>query len=167
MPESLLLIKNNLAIPGFCLLIDNLDALLYRSRHETVASGRFNTILEKIRRMAELKEVVEDENKIDTVIAEDIVFRGSLKFKNSLKIKGSLEGKIETEGQLIVGREAKVSADVRTGEFNNSGVFNGKIKATKKIELFKKSKTYGDVITPELNIESGSIFNGTCIMEEK
>ena len=36
--------------------------------------------------MAEIKEIVEDENKIDTVIAEDIEFRGTLKFKSSLKI---------------------------------------------------------------------------------
>ncbi|OHD68558.1 MAG: hypothetical protein A2W19_12260 [Spirochaetes bacterium RBG_16_49_21] len=117
--------------------------------------------------MAEPKEVVEDENKIDTVIADDISFKGSLNFKNSLKIKGSFEGKIETDGQLIIGREAKVSADVRASEVSNSGVFNGKIKATKKIELFKKSKTYADLVAPELDIESGSIFNGTCIMEEK
>ena len=117
--------------------------------------------------MAEPKEIVEDENKIDTVVADDIVFKGSLKFKNSLKIKGSFEGKIETDGQLIVGREAKVSADVKASEVTNSGVFNGKIKATKKIELFRKSNTSGELISPELNIEFGSIFNGTCIMEEK
>ncbi len=66
-----------------------------------------------------------------------------------------------------MGREAKVSADVRASEVNVSGVFSGKIKASKKIELFKKSKTSGDLVTPELNIESGSVFNGTCIMEDK
>jgi cytoskeletal protein CcmA (bactofilin family) len=116
--------------------------------------------------MAEPKEFVEDENKIDTVIADDISFKGILKFKNTLKIKGACEGKIETEGQLIIGREAKVSADVRAGEVSNSGVFNGKIKAAKKIELLKKSKTSADLVTPELTIETGSVFNGTCIMEE-
>jgi len=116
--------------------------------------------------MTEPKDLVEDENSIDTVIAEDISFKGKLKFKNNLKIKGSFEGKIETDGQLIIGREAKVSADVMAGEVNNSGIFNGKIKASRKIELFKKSKTYADLVTPELTIESGSVFNGTCIMEE-
>ncbi len=119
------------------------------------------------RTMTDPKETLEDENKIDTVIADDIAFKGSLKFKNSLKIKGSFEGRIETDGQLIVGREAKVSADVKATEVNISGVFSGKIKALKKIELFKKSKTTGDIVAPELTIESGSIFNGTCIMEDK
>ena len=35
--------------------------------------------------MTENNEIVEDENKIDTVIADDIEFRGKVIFKNSLK----------------------------------------------------------------------------------
>ena len=117
--------------------------------------------------MAEIKEMVEDENKIDTVIADDIVFRGNLIFKTSLKIKGNFEGRIESDGQLIIGREAKVSADVKAAEVNISGQFNGKIRATKKIELLKKSRTAADLIAPEVSIEPGAIFNGTCTMEDK
>ncbi|MCU0847111.1 MAG: polymer-forming cytoskeletal protein [Spirochaetes bacterium] len=117
--------------------------------------------------MSEIKEIVEDENKIETVIADDIGFRGTLTFKNSLKIKGTFEGKIETDGHLIIGREAVVSADITAGEVSVSGIVNGRIKALQKIDLYKKSKTSGDVIAPDLSIESGAIFNGTCIMEDK
>jgi cytoskeletal protein CcmA (bactofilin family) len=117
--------------------------------------------------MSDPKELVEDENKIDTVIADDITFRGSLVFKNSLKIKGAFEGKIDTDGQLIIGREAKVSADVKAGEVDISGQFNGKIRASRKIELLKKSRTGGDIVAPDVTMESGSVFNGTCIMEDK
>jgi len=117
--------------------------------------------------MADIKEIVEDENKIDTVIADDITFRGTLRFKNSLKIKGLFEGKIETEGSLIIGREATVSADIEANEVSVSGSLNGKIRAKQKIELFKKSRINADIVTPDLHIEPGSIFNGTCIMEEK
>jgi len=115
--------------------------------------------------MSEIKEIVEDENKIDTVIAEDIDFRGTLKFKNSLKIKGKFEGKIISDGQLIIGRESVASADINASIVSISGTVNGKIKAGKKIELFKKSKTSADIIAPEIVMESGAIFNGTCIME--
>ena len=113
------------------------------------------------------KEIVEDENKIDTVIADDIVFKGTLKFKNSLKIKGHMEGKIETEGHLIIGREAVVSAEINAKTMTVNGEVNGKIKASQRVELLKKSITRGDIITPDLSIESGSVFNGTCFMEEK
>mgnify|MGYP001227096756 CR=1 FL=1 len=117
--------------------------------------------------MTEKKEIVEDENKIDTVIADDITFRGSLKFKNSLKIKGIFEGKIDTDGHLIIGREATVSADIKAKFVSISGDVNGKIRSSGNIEMFKKSRVSGDIMTPELYMEEGSIFNGTCIMEEK
>ncbi len=117
--------------------------------------------------MDDIKEIVEDENKISTVIADDIEFRGRLVFKNSLKIKGLFEGKIETKGQLIIGQEATVSADIKANVVSVNGTVNGKIKAVQRIELFSKSTTNCDIISPELYIERGSLFNGTCIMTEK
>lgn len=117
--------------------------------------------------MADIKEKIEDENKIDTVIAEDIHFKGTLKFKNSLKVKGNFEGKVETDGQFIIGREAIVSADIKANVVSTSGTVNGKINAKQKVELFKNSKFSGDIISPDFQMESGSKFNGTCIMDSK
>lgn len=114
--------------------------------------------------MADIKEIVEDENKIGTVIAEDIEFKGKLIFKDSLKIKGHFEGTIQSEGHLIIGRESKVSANIEAGIVSINGSANGKFKANKRIELNQKSKTNGDLITSDLLVEQGSIFNGTCIM---
>lgn len=114
--------------------------------------------------MADIKEVVEDENKIGTVIADDIEFKGKLIFKDSLKIRGSFEGKIETDGHLIIGQEAVVSADVKARVISVNGTISGKLKADERIELFSRSRTMGDLITPDLYIERNSVFNGTCIM---
>ena len=113
------------------------------------------------------REIIEDENKIETVIADDILFRGTIKFKSSLKIKGRMEGRIEADGHLIIGQEAVVSADINSRVVTVNGELNGKIKASQKVELMKKSITRGDIITPDISIESGSILNGTCLMEEK
>ena len=116
---------------------------------------------------ADNKEIVEDENKIDTVMADDIEFRGKIIFKTSLKIKGLFEGKIETDGNLIIGQEATVNADIKTGVASINGVVSGSIKASKYIELYNKSKTNCDLITPNIFIEKGSLFNGTCIMHNE
>jgi cytoskeletal protein CcmA (bactofilin family) len=116
-------------------------------------------------KMSEIKEIVEDENKIDTVIAEDIEFRGTLKFRNSLKIKGKFEGKIISDGHLVIGRESVLSADINAAIVSVSGTVNGKIRAGKKIEFFKKSRINADIIAPEIVMDSGSVFNGTCIMD--
>lgn len=117
--------------------------------------------------MAEVKDIIEDENKIDTVIADDIDLRGRLVFKHSLKIKGTFEGKIESDGHLIVGQEATVSADIKAGIVSIYGKVTGKIRADKRVELYKKSITRADLITPDISIESGSHFDGTCVMSAK
>lgn len=117
--------------------------------------------------MQEKNDIVEDENKIDTVIADDIEFRGKILFNKSLKIKGIFEGKIETDSHLIIGQEAKVSADITAGVVSVNGVVHGKIKATKYIELFNKSQTNCDLVTPNIYIEKGSLFNGTCVMSNE
>jgi cytoskeletal protein CcmA (bactofilin family) len=117
--------------------------------------------------MADITELVEDENKIHTVIGNDIKFSGTLKFKNSIKIKGNFEGRIESDGHLIIGREAEVSAEIKAGVVSINGSVNGKIKAEQKVEVYSKSKVSGDIISPDIFIESGSVFNGTCIMPDK
>ncbi len=116
--------------------------------------------------MTDNNEIVEDENKIDTVIADDIEFRGKVIFKNSLKIKGLFEGQIETDGHVIIGQEAKVSSQIKAGVVSVNGEVSGRIKANKCIELFNNSKINCDLITPSIYIEKGCLFNGTCLMKE-
>ncbi len=114
--------------------------------------------------MSTVNEIIQDENKINTVFGDDIEFKGRVVFKNSLKIKGTFEGQVESDGQLIIGQEAKVSAEIKAGVVSVYGELNGKIKASKTVELYKKSSTNGDIISPEVYIEKGSTFNGNCIM---
>ena len=111
------------------------------------------------------KVIIEDENKIDTIIGEDVEFKGALKFKNSLKIKCKFSGKIQADGLLIIGQEANVNADINAKVISVSGNLKGKIKAQQKVELLRKSVTHADIITPDIVIESGSTFNGTCLTE--
>lgn len=116
--------------------------------------------------MAETREIVEDENKIGTVIADDIRFKGTISFKDSLKIKGTFEGKIKSEGTLIVGHSATVQADINTTAASICGTVHGKIRATEKIEMFKSGTLSGDLITPDLYIEQGARLNGNCNMAD-
>ena len=46
------------------------------------------------------------DSNIDTVLGDDIVFRGKLNFKKSLKINGTFKGKIDTAEHLIIGSSA-------------------------------------------------------------
>ncbi len=105
------------------------------------------------------------QENIGTVLAEDIVFRGQLRFKDSLQINGNFEGKIETNGHLIVGESAHVRADIEAKNITVAGKLVGNIKQSDSVHLFTQSEVHGDIFTQNLTVESGSKFNGVCVMD--
>ena len=105
-----------------------------------------------------------EEKDVDTILAEDIDFSGTMKFKKSLMIKGKFDGRIDAEGHLILGPNSVVKAEIKAGVVTNYGKIVGNVEAIKKLELFKGAELNGDIKAPDLIIESGCIFNGTCSM---
>ena len=105
------------------------------------------------------------QGNVDTILGEDIDFRGKLHFKKNLKINGRFRGKIQTGGHLIVGSTAHVEADIEASQVSIEGEVQGNVIASKKIGLKKNSRMKGDLRTPDLEIESGSQFTGSCIMD--
>lgn len=101
---------------------------------------------------------------IDTIIGDDIVFKGNLRFQNNLMIKGQFKGTIESNGNLIIGETGDVNADINVGALSVNGNFRGNIDSKNKIQIGKTGKITGDIKTPVLEIESGAKFSGNCIM---
>jgi len=108
-----------------------------------------------------------DEKSITTIIAEDLEIKGTVKFKSSLMIKGVLEGEIISEGLLIVGPTAKVTATITTKNFISHGEVTGNVTASEQVVLKGTSLHNGDIATPNITIESGAVFNGSCAMQLK
>jgi len=104
------------------------------------------------------------EESIDTVIGDDISFRGSLVYSNTLKINGNFKGTIQTTGKLIVGETGSLEADIEVGVLVIEGKVKGNVNAKEKIELKKPSELIGDIKSPNLEVESGSKFLGNCSM---
>lgn len=113
------------------------------------------------------KEHIIDEKSINTVLAEDISFKGTLKFSTSLMIKGNFEGEIDATGHLVIGPKALVKAQIKAATITNYGEIIGNVEATEKLELISGAKLTGDIKTPDLYIEYGCIFNGNCSMPTK
>ena len=108
-----------------------------------------------------------NEDQIDTILAPDIQFKGKIRFVSSFMIKGNFEGEIESqEGHLIIGDKARVKANIKSRIISNKGEIIGNIEAYQRFELCKKASLKGDLITEDLYIESGSLFNGNCSMEK-
>ncbi len=102
---------------------------------------------------------------IDTILGEDISFRGKLQFKKNLQINGKFKGTISTGGHLIIGPGARVEADIEAGDVSVQGQLQGNVTAMRQIDLLKDARLRGDLRTPNLQIASGSRFSGNCIMD--
>ncbi|MBX7057178.1 MAG: polymer-forming cytoskeletal protein [Leptospirales bacterium] len=105
------------------------------------------------------------DQEIDTVLGEDINFRGKLQFKKSLQINGRFRGVIDSPGHLVVGAGAVVEADIQAGSIAVQGELRGNVNAERRIELSRSAQLTGDLRAPDLEIQSGARFTGSCIME--
>jgi cytoskeletal protein CcmA (bactofilin family) len=106
-----------------------------------------------------------EENMIDTILADDIDFTGVVSFDKPLMVKGKINGEIDAKGDFYVDEGAEVEARIKANIVSAKGKINGNIEVHAKVELFSTAVVTGDIITPEIEIESGALFNGNCIMK--
>jgi len=107
------------------------------------------------------------EESVTTILADDLEIQGTIKFKSSLMIKGVLEGEIISEGLLIAGATAKVTATITTKNLISHGEIQGDVTASEQVILKSTAIHNGNITTPNVVIESGSVFNGSCIMKKE
>ncbi len=103
-----------------------------------------------------------EETNVATVLAEDLSVKGTMHFKDSVMIKGTFEGEIRSEGMLVVGPTAIINATIRTRTLVSHGDIEGDITASEQVVLKNTAIHKGDITTPNIVIESGSMFNGSC-----
>jgi cytoskeletal protein CcmA (bactofilin family) len=115
--------------------------------------------------MADLRLRSIDESEIDTILAEDIDFDGNMNFHKPVLIKGKFSGSIHASGDLFVNSDAVVEATIEAQTVSLKGTIKGDIYAAKRLELFSASRLEGNIRTPDMIMQSGCIFNGTCTME--
>jgi cytoskeletal protein CcmA (bactofilin family) len=106
-----------------------------------------------------------DDDDYDTILSEDIDFKGNLSFEKSFLIKGKMEGGINAQGILLVDTSAEVIADITADKVIIRGSVKGNVTARRKVEVTLTGKLVGNVLAPEIQMESGCVFNGLCRME--
>jgi cytoskeletal protein CcmA (bactofilin family) len=106
-----------------------------------------------------------DESTLETVLAEDIDFDGEIHFTEPLLIKGNVKGKVTSNTDLYINAGASVEATIEARKVSIKGEVKGDVTALKRLELFSSGRVTGNVRTPDLIVQSGSVLNGTCVME--
>lgn len=104
------------------------------------------------------------DKSIRAYMGEDTSFTGTLAFQGTVRIDGKFEGEVITDDTLIVGETGDLNAEIKAGTIICKGKIKGLLIATKRIEIYSTSEVLGNIRTPSLFIEAGSIFDGNCDM---
>jgi cytoskeletal protein CcmA (bactofilin family) len=109
----------------------------------------------------------DQEDGIESILAEGVQFQGELTFSRGLRVDGIVRGKVRSEACLMVGPTGKVEAEVHIQRAMINGEFRGILRAAERVEIHKEGRVYGDLYTPCLIIEAGAVFDGKCNMTEE
>lgn len=115
--------------------------------------------------MARTEGNVSTRGEVHTILGKEAEFEGKLTFPGQTRIDGKFTGTIFTKDTLVIGETARVSAEIVAGVVIINGSVEGNIKATQSIELHTPGRVKGSLETPNLSIDKGVIFEGSCKME--
>jgi cytoskeletal protein CcmA (bactofilin family) len=111
-------------------------------------------------------KTAKESNGIDALLGQNTSFSGTLVFDGIVRIDGNFEGKIKTNDTLVIAEYGKVNAEIEAGVVKILGEFQGTIVATSKIEMYKPALVNGTLVTPNIRMEEGVVFNGTSQMSD-
>ena len=100
-----------------------------------------------------------DSMPINTIIGNDIVFKGDLHGDSVIRIEGRVEGNINLKQGIILGEKAYVEGNMESDYIILFGNIKGNIKSKENI-LKSTGNVQGDIVTDALEIEMGSRYNG-------
>lgn len=103
--------------------------------------------------------------EVHTLLGKGSEFEGKLSFEGQVRIDGKFNGQIITKDVLVVGDGARVNAEVNAGTVIIHGLVEGNIRATQLVEVHQPGRIKGNIETPNLSIDKGVMFEGTCKME--
>lgn len=117
--------------------------------------------------MTDVRGEILDDDDFDTILSPDIDFTGVLNFEKPFLIRGKVSGEISAKGLLVVDGEAVVNANINASRVVIRGLVKGNVTADEKVEVSVSGRLEGNVVAPEIFMESGCVFNGRCTMMGK
>lgn len=99
-----------------------------------------------------------------TFISDGTQITGDIKVEHDLRVEGYLKGSVQVGGVLVLGPTGKIEGDISARSATIAGQIRGNIQGHEKIVLETKSELIGDLVTREIVINEGAIFQGNCSM---
>ena len=94
------------------------------------------------------------------VIARGTIIQGNIVAEGDLFIEGTVRGDVTTKTTLIAGPSCVIEGNIVADHAEVAGQVKGTVQALGLLIIKSSSMIDGDVLTKNLNVESGSTFNG-------
>lgn len=99
-------------------------------------------------------------NARQNVIGKGTVIEGNVQAEGDLVVEGIVRGDVTTKTKLVVGTLAIIEGNILAQHAEIAGRVQGTVKALGLLVINSSGTILGDVITKDLNVESGSSFLG-------
>lgn len=109
---------------------------------------------------AEVQHVTLAQPSAQNVIGKGTVIQGNIVAEGDLFIEGTVRGDVTTKTNLIVGPTCIIEGNILADHAEVAGQVKGTVQALGLLIIKSSSMIDGDVLTKNLNVESGSTFNG-------
>lgn len=103
---------------------------------------------------------VESHGAVQNSIGKGTIIEGNIRAEGDLLIDGIVKGDVTTKTKLICGPSALIEGNILAQHAEIAGRVQGTVKALGLLVINSSGTILGDVITKDLNVESGSTFNG-------
>jgi cytoskeletal protein CcmA (bactofilin family) len=102
--------------------------------------------------------------RANSMIGQKSHFAGKFAVQGSLRIDGKFEGEALVVDKVFIGPKGKVKTNISASHVVVEGILIGNIHATSRVLLLPTSKILGDIQTPELIIQAGTVLKGRCFI---
>jgi cytoskeletal protein CcmA (bactofilin family) len=103
--------------------------------------------------------------EITALLGHGTQFEGKLHFEGRVRIDGAFRGEIQSADVLVIGEGADVEAEIDVGTLIiKGGTVRANVRARHAIELYVPAIVSGTLHAPEVFMDKGVQFSGTCTM---
>jgi cytoskeletal protein CcmA (bactofilin family) len=97
---------------------------------------------------------------IQNLIGAGTVIEGNLTAEGDIEMAGKVTGDVTTKAKLVIAESAWIEGNITAECADIAGTVHGTVSVSGLLTIRTSSKINGDVITKNLNVESGSMFTG-------
>lgn len=92
---------------------------------------------------------------------------GTVRSSSDIRIDGVIKGNLDCTSKVIIGPTGEVIGEIKCKNAVIEGKFNGHLFVDELLNIREKAHIEGEISTGKLIVQSGAVFNVSCVMGGK